>query len=55
METVNLNIHTDKEIKMANVLNSVTAATIEEGHKMSYDQSAKGYTDMADLKTALST
>lgn len=54
METANLNIRTDKEIKMANVPNSVTAAAIKEGRKMSYDQTAKGYTDMADLKAALS-
>lgn len=89
METTNLNIRTDKEIKMAaekifdelginmttainiflrqtirengipfdlrlNVPNSVTAAAIEEGRKIAYDRSAKGYTDMADLKAALS-
>lgn len=54
METANLNIHTDKEIKTANVTNSVTEATIAEGRRMAYDQSINGYTDMTDLKTALS-
>lgn len=89
METTNLNIRTDKEVKTAaekifdelglnmttainiflrqtirengipfdlrlNVPNAATAAAIEEGRRMAYDQSAKGYTDMADLKAALS-
>lgn len=54
METANLNIHTDKEIKMANVPNSITEEVVEKGRKIAYDQSINGYTDMTDLKAALS-
>ena len=88
METTNLNIRTDKEVKAAaerifdelglnmttavniflrqtirtngipfdlrlDVPNSTTAATINEGRKLAYDKTAKGYTNMADLKAAL--
>ena len=88
METANLNIRTDKEVKAAaekifdelgmnmttainiflrqtirengipfavklNVPNEITAAAIEEGRKLAYDRSAKGYTSMDELKTAL--
>lgn len=88
METTNLNIRTDKEVKAAaerifdelglnmttavniflrqtirengipfelrlNTPNAVTAAAIEEGRKLAYDKTAKGYTSMADLKAAL--
>ena len=89
METTNLNIRTDKDIKMAaekifdelglnmttainiflrqtirengipfalrlNVPNATTVAAIEEGRKLAYDKTAKGYNNMADLKAALS-
>ncbi len=88
METTNLNIRTDKEVKAAaerifdalgltmttainiflrqtirvngipfdlrlDVPNAATAAAIDEGRKLAYDKSAKGYTSMADLKAAL--
>ncbi|MBS5661620.1 MAG: type II toxin-antitoxin system RelB/DinJ family antitoxin [Clostridiales bacterium] len=88
METTNLNIRTDKEVKAAaerifdelglnmttavNIFlrqtirengipfelrlsspNAVTAAAIEEGRKLAYDKTAKGYTSMTDLKAAL--
>ena len=88
METTNLNIRTDKEVKAAaerifdelglnmttavniflrqtirengipfelrlNTPNAVTTAAIEEGRKLAYDKTAKGYTSMADLKAAL--
>lgn len=88
MESTNLNIRTDKEVKLAaekifeelglnmttavniflrqtirengipfelklNTPNDVTASAIEEGRKLAYDKSAKGYTNMDDLKAAL--
>lgn len=88
METTNLNIRTDKDIKLAaekifdelgltmttainiflrqvirengipfdlrlNVPNATTAAAIDEGRRLAYDETAKGYNDMADLKAAL--
>lgn len=88
METTNLNIRTDKEVKAAaerifdalgltmttainiflrqtirvngipfdlrlDVPNAATAAAIDEGRKLAYDKSTKGYTSMADLKAAL--
>lgn len=88
METTNLSIRTDKEVKAAaerifdalgltmttainiflrqtirvngipfdlrlDVPNAATAAAIDEGRKLAYDKSAKGYTSMADLKAAL--
>ena len=33
--------------------NEVTAAAIEEGRRIAYDSSVKGYTNMDDLKAAL--
>lgn len=88
METTNLNIRTDKEVKLAaekifselglnmttavNIFlrqtirengipfelrltpNSETAAAISEGRKIAYDKAIKGYSDMDDLKAALS-
>lgn len=89
METTNLNIRTDKEVKLAaekifselglnmttavniflrqtirengipfelrlNTPNSETAAAISEGRKIAYDKAIKGYSDMDDLKAALS-
>ena len=33
--------------------NDVTAAAIKEGRELAYDKSAKGYTNMDDLKAAL--
>lgn len=88
MESTNLNIRTDKEVKLAaerifeelgmnmttavniflrqtirengipfelklNVPNDTTAAAIEEGRKLAYDRSAKGYSTMDDLRVAL--
>lgn len=88
MESTNLNIRTDKEVKAAaerifdelglnmttavniflrqtirengipfelklNIPNDTTAAAIEEGRRLAYDKTAKGYTDMAELKAAL--
>ena len=88
METTNLNIRTDKEVKAVaerifdelglnmttavniflrqtirsngipfdlrlDVPNSTTTAAINEGRKLAYDKTAKGYTSMADLKAAL--
>lgn len=88
MESTNLNIRTDKEVKIAaekifeelglnmttainiflrqtirengipfelklNTPNETTAAAIEEGRKLAYDKTAKGYSNMDDLKTAL--
>ena len=35
------------------VPNPTTAAAINEGRKLAYDKTAKGYTSMADLKAAL--
>ena len=40
------------ELKL-NTPNDVTAAEIEEGRKLAYDKSVKGYTNMDDLKAAL--
>lgn len=88
MESTNLNIRTDKEVKAAaekifselglnmttavniflrqtirengipfelklSIPNDATAAAIEEGRKLAYDKTAKGYTSMKDLKAAL--
>lgn len=88
MESTNLNIRTDKDVKIAaekifeelglnmttavniflrqtirengipfelklNVPNDTTAAAIEEGRKLAYDKSAKGYSSMDDLRAAL--
>ena len=88
MESTNLNIRTDKEVKAAaerifeelglnmttainiflrqtirengipfelklNTPNAATIAAIEEGRKLAYDKSAKGYSNMDDLKAAL--
>ncbi len=88
MESTNLNIRTDKDVKIAaerifeelgmnmttavniflrqtirengipfelklNVPNDTTAAAIEEGRKLAYDRSAKGYSSMDDLRAAL--
>ena len=36
-----------------NVPNAATATAIDEGRKLAYDKTAKGYTSMADLKAAL--
>lgn len=35
------------------VPNDITVAAIKEGRELAYDESAKGYTNMDDLKTAL--
>jgi len=35
------------------VPNEITAAAIKEGRELAYDKSAKGYSDMDDLKAAL--
>ena len=86
MESTNLNIRTDKEVKLAaekifeelglnmttainiflrqtirengipfelnlSVPNETTAAAIEEGRKLAYDKTARGYSNMDDLKT----
>ena len=40
------------EVKL-NCPNEVTVAAIEEGRAIAYDKSAKGYTNMEDLRTAL--
>lgn len=88
MESTNLNIRTDKEVKLAaekifeelglnmttainiflrqtirengipfelklSVPNETTAAAIEEGRKLAYDKTARGYSNMDDLKAAL--
>lgn len=88
METANLNIRTDKEVKQAaekifealglnmttavnmflrqtirengipfelklNTPNQVTASAIEEGRRIAYDKSVKGYTDIDELRKAL--
>jgi len=88
MESTNLNIRTDKEIKAAaekifaelgltmttavniflrqtirengipfelklSVPNDTTLAAIEEGRRLAYDPSVKGYTNMEDLRAAL--
>lgn len=88
MESTNLNIRTDKEVKIAaekifeelglnmttaiNIFlrqtirengipfelklstpNETTVAAIEEGRKLAYDKSAKGYSNIDDLKAAL--
>ncbi len=88
MESTNLNIRTDKEVKIAaekifeelgmnmttavniflrqtirengipfelklNVPNDITAASIEQGRKIAYDKSVKGYSDMDELRVAL--
>ena len=88
MESTNLNIRTDKDVKLAaekifeelglnmttavniflrqtirengipfelklNVPNDTTLAAIEEGRKMAYDKTARGYSNMDDLKAAL--
>lgn len=88
MESTNLNIRTDKDVKIAaekifeelglnmttavniflrqtirengipfelklNIPNDTTAAAIEEGKKLAYDRSAKGYSTMDDLRAAL--
>lgn len=89
METTNLNICTDKEVKAAaekifeelglnmttainiflrqairengipfelklNSPNEITVTAIEEGRKIAYDSSIKGYNNIDDLKAALS-
>lgn len=88
MESTNLNIRTDKDVKLAaekifeelglnmttavniflrqtirengipfelklNVPNDTTLAAIEEGRKIAYDTTARGYSNMDDLKAAL--
>lgn len=88
MESTNLNIRTDKDVKIAaekifeelglnmttavniflrqtirengipfelklNIPNDTTVAAIEEGRKLAYDRSAKGYSTMDDLRAAL--
>lgn len=88
MESTNLNIRTDKEVKLAaekifealglnmttavnmflrqtirengipfelklSVPNDTTLAAIEEGRKIAYDKTVKGYSSMEDLKAAL--
>ena len=88
MESTNLNIRTDKEVKAAaekifeqlgltmttavniflrqtirengipfelklHIPNGTTAAAIEEGRRLAYDKSVKGYTSMDELKAAL--
>lgn len=88
MESANLNIRTDKDVKIAaerifeelgmnmttavniflrqtirengipfelklNAPNDTTVAAIEEGRKLAYDRSAKGYSTMDDLRAAL--
>ena len=88
MESTNLNIRTDKEVKIAaerifeelglnmttavniflrqtirengipfelklSIPNEETAAAIEEGRKLAYDKSVKGYKSMEELKEAL--
>lgn len=85
MESTNLNIRTDKEVKLAaekifeelglnmttainiflrqtirengipfelklSVPNETTAAAIEEGRMLAYDKTARGYSNMDDLK-----
>ncbi|MEE0913432.1 MAG: type II toxin-antitoxin system RelB/DinJ family antitoxin [Ruminococcus sp.] len=88
METANLNIRTDKEVKQAaekifealglnmttavnmflrqtirengipfelklNTPNHITASAIEEGRRIAYDKSVKGYNDIDELRKAL--
>ncbi len=88
MESTNLNIRTDKEVKLAaekifeelglnmttainiflrqtirengipfelklSVPNETTAAAIEEGRKLACDKTARGYSNMDDLKAKL--
>lgn len=88
MESTNLNIRTDKDVKIAaekifeelglnmttavniflrqtirengipfelklNIPNDTTVAAIEEGRKLAYDKSVKGYSSMDDLRAAL--
>ena len=88
METTNLNIRTNKEVKLAaekifeelglnmttainiflrqtirengipfdlklNIPNNITVSALEEGRKLAFDKTAKGYTNMDDLKAAL--
>ena len=88
MESTNLNIRTDKQVKKEaerifealglnlttainiflrrailengipfdvklNVPNEITINAIEEGRRLAYDKTEKGYTDMAELKAAL--
>lgn len=88
MESTNLNIRTDKEVKLAaekifealglnmttavnmflrqtirengipfelklSVPNDTTLATIEEGRKIAYDKTVKGYSNIDDLRSAL--
>lgn len=88
MESTNLNIRTDKDVKIAaekifeelglnmttavniflrqtirengipfelklNIPNDTTVAAIEEGRKLAYDKSVKGYPSMDDLRAAL--
>ena len=40
------------ELKL-DVPNAVTAAAIDEGRKIAHDKTAKGFTNMADLRAAL--
>lgn len=40
------------ELKL-NIPNDTTIAAIEEGRKLAYDKSAKGYSSMDDLRAAL--
>lgn len=40
------------ELKL-DIPNEATVAAIEEGRRIAYDNSAKGYTNMDDLKAAL--
>lgn len=40
------------ELKL-NIPNETTVAAIEEGRKLAYDKTVKGYTDIDDLKAAL--
>ena len=54
MESTNLNIRTGIpfELKLS-VPNEETVAAMEEGMRIAYDKSVKGYKSMEELKAAL--
>lgn len=54
MVRIYLSIGLDKcIIERANKPNAETAAAIEEGRKIAYDDNVEGYSNMEDLKKAL--
>ena len=50
---MNINLPFITLVLKLDVPNKTTAAAIEEGRRIAYDSSVKGYSNMDDLKSAL--